>query len=71
MAEFLYDLPIGFYQQAVMTDGKFDPAKAAGLGYSPAQFPAIQKFLELFPTQDDLEASGLKPGQTFSIGPSK
>lgn len=44
---YLYDLPRSFYQQAVVTNDKFDPDKAEALGYSPAQFPAIIKLLGL------------------------
>ena len=44
---YLYDLSLSFYQQAVVTDGQFDPEKAAALGYSSAQFSIIQRFLGL------------------------
>jgi hypothetical protein len=44
---YLYDLSLSFYQQAVVTDGQFDPEKAAALGYSSAQFTVIQEFLGL------------------------
>lgn len=52
----LYDLPVSFYQQACVTDGKFDPKKAAALGYSPAQFVAIKEALGLEVKQPDKEA---------------
>ena len=44
---YLYDLPLSFYQNAVVTDGAFDEDKAAALGYNRAQFAAIEKFLGL------------------------
>jgi hypothetical protein len=47
MADFLYDLPRIFYENGVVTDGKFDEDKATELGYGPAQFEAIKKFLGL------------------------
>ena len=45
MAEFLYDQPRNYFLYGCTTDGKFDPEKAAALGYSPAQFSAIEEFL--------------------------
>lgn len=56
MAEFLYDLPVSFYQQACVTDGKFDAEKAAALGYSEAQFIVIKDALGLQVEQPDKEA---------------
>jgi len=47
MEGYLYDLPLSFYQEGCVTDGQFDPEKAAALGYSEAQFEAIEKFLGL------------------------
>jgi hypothetical protein len=47
MADFLYDMSRNYYEQAVVTDGQFDPKKAAALGYSSAQFTVIQQFLGL------------------------
>lgn len=47
MAEFLYDHPRTYYLYGCVTDGAFDPKKAAELGYGPAQFEAIEKFLAL------------------------
>jgi hypothetical protein len=47
MEGYLYDMSRSYYEQAVVTDGAFDPEKAAALGYSEAQFPAIEKFLGL------------------------
>jgi hypothetical protein len=47
MEGYLYDLPLNFYQHSVVTDGKFDPEKAAALGYSTAQFTVIEEFLGL------------------------
>lgn len=46
-ADFLFDLPLNFYQNAVVTDGAFDPGKALALGYNEHQLPAIEKFLGL------------------------
>lgn len=46
-AGYLFDLPLSFFQQAVVTNGVFDPEKAEAYGYSPAQYPAIRKFLGL------------------------
>lgn len=47
MASFLYDLPVEFYQNAIVTDGVFDAEKATALGYNESQFAAIEKFLGL------------------------
>jgi hypothetical protein len=47
MADYLFDLSKNFWEQAVLTDGKFDADKAAERGYSPAQYPAIKEFLGL------------------------
>lgn len=47
MEGYLYDLPRSFYENGVVTDGQFDPEKAAALGYSEAQFEAIEAFLGL------------------------
>ncbi len=49
-AGFLFDLPRNFYANedgGCVTDGAFDPEKAAKMGYSSAQFQAIEEFLGL------------------------
>lgn len=43
MDAYLFDLPIEYFRLACVTDGQFDPEKAAALGYSEAQFAAIQE----------------------------
>ena len=43
MDAYLFDLPIQYFRLACVTDGQFDPEKAAALGYSEAQFAAIQE----------------------------
>lgn len=42
---FLFDQPVDYFRHGCTTDGKFDPEKALALGYSEAQFPAIEQFL--------------------------
>lgn len=56
-AGFLFDLPRNFFEQAVVTDGEFDPEKAEALGYSEAQYLAIIEFLGL----DSKDTQPLKP----------
>jgi hypothetical protein len=46
MSAYLYDQPIEYYRHGCTDkNGKFDPKKAAALGYSPAQFAAIKAAL--------------------------
>jgi hypothetical protein len=47
MAEYLYDQPRNYFLHGCVTDGRFDAEKATALGYSPAQFDAIEEFLGL------------------------
>ena len=54
---YLYDMSRSYYEQAVVTDGQFDPEKAAALGYSSAQFSIIQQFLGL----DKVDTAPLPP----------
>lgn len=62
---FLYDQPVDYFRHGCTTDGKFDPEKAKTLGYSEAQYPAIEQFLAgedvgvpAPPQEEELEIEG-------------
>jgi len=63
--DYLYDLPVEFYRNGCVTDGKFDPEKALALGYNEHQLKEIEQFIgsvppEASPTQPllQMEESG-------------